>query len=394
MIKELKEENVLTLIKNAYIYRNDRRAFSPLEILCDGGRITAMAEKIENIPTGTLVFDANGMAVFPGLIDVHTHGRSGADFVSANEEELSIMARDYALHGVTTVMPALASAPLEQMADSAKRISDFVPTANQAEFCGVHLEGRYLNSKKRGAHAENMLAPLSADELEKFAFLDVLHVSAAFELDTDGSFAKKAKEIGATLGLGHTMATYSEAKMAESRGVNAYTHLFNAMPPLHHRDGGAVAACLMGRAYAELICDGIHIAPEMVALAYRCKGAEATTLISDSMEATGCADGEYSIAGNPITVKDGKALTHDGALAGSTLTLDDAVQNLVSFCSISLTDAIISATETPAKQMDVFNDCGSLDVGKKADMLFCGMDDVAKNIFKIKKIMLRGNFIN
>jgi N-acetylglucosamine-6-phosphate deacetylase len=258
----------------------------------------------------------------------------------------------------------------------------------------VHLEGRYLNVKKRGAHAENMLAPLTADELLRFAMKKALHISAAFELDIDGSFSRAALGIGATLGLGHTLATYAEAKKAEENGVTSYTHLFNAMPPLHHRDGGAVAACLLGNGYAELICDGIHIAPEMIALAYKCKGAEGISLISDSMEATGCADGEYSIAGNPVTVKDGKALTHDGALAGSTLTLDEAVQNLVDFCSIPLTDAILCATETPAKQMGIFDFCGSIDVGKKADILFCDAQDVEKNIFKIKKIMLRGNFIN
>lgn len=383
---------MLTLIKNACVYRNN--GIRPLEILCGNGKILAIEEKIENIPENTAVYDANGKVAFPGLIDVHTHGRSGADFVSCSEKELRIMARDYASRGVTTVMPALASAPLEQMTASAKGIDAFVAEDGQADLCGVHLEGRYLNVKKRGAHAENMLAPLTADELLRFAMKKALHISAAFELDAEGRFAKAAKELGATLGLGHTMATYAEAKRAEENGVTSYTHLFNAMPPLHHRDGGAVAACLLGNGYAELICDGIHIAPEMIALAYKCKGAEGISLISDSMEATGCADGEYSIAGNPVTVKDGKALTHDGALAGSTLTLDEAVQNLVDFCSIPLTDAILCATETPAKQMGIFDFCGSIDVGKKADILFCDAQDVEKNIFKIKKIMLRGNFIN
>ena len=174
--------------------------------------------------------------------------------------------------------------------------------------------------------------------------------------------------------------------MAESRGVTAYTHLFNAMPPLHHRDGGAVAACLMGDAYAELICDGIHIAPEMVNLAYSLK-KDRLVLISDSMEATGAADGEYSIAGNPVTVKNGKALTHDGALAGSTLTLDKAVQNLMDFCHIPLSRAIICATQAPAKEMGIFDTCGSIAVGKRADIIFADMDEQR---FNIRQVMLRG----
>jgi N-acetylglucosamine-6-phosphate deacetylase len=190
------------------------------------------------------------------------------------------------------------------MAQAAERIDGFLSAETQASFCGVHLEGRYLELSKRGAHAPEMLSGLEADELDRFASLSRMHLSAAFELDTDGSFAKKALELGATLALGHTAATYAQAKESEERGVTAYTHLFNAMPPIHHREGGAVTACLTGDAYGELICDGVHIAPETVRLAYKCKG-ERLVLISDSMQATGCVDGEYSIAGMPVTVKNG-----------------------------------------------------------------------------------------
>ena len=161
------------------------------------------------------------------------------------------------------------------------------------------------------------------------------------------------------------------------------------MPPLHHRDGGAVAACLLGDAFAELICDGIHIVPEIVSLVYKCKGEDGLVLISDSMEATGCRDGEYSIAGNPVTVKNGKALTHSGALAGSTLTLDVAVQNLMDFCNIPLSKALPCATEAPAREVGIFDECGSIDVGKRADMLFIAPDEKK---LQIKKIMLRGFF--
>jgi N-acetylglucosamine-6-phosphate deacetylase len=300
------------------------------------------------------------------------------------------MAVGYASGGVTTVMPTLASAPLEEMMRAVALINSFESDECAASFCGVHLEGRYLNAAKRGAHAANMLSALEASELDAPELRDcaALHISAAYELD-DGSFAKKAIEIGATLALAHTAATYAEAKEAERRGVSAYSHLFNAMPPIHHRDGGAVVACLTGDAYGELICDGIHIAPETVALAYKCK-RERLSLVSDSMEATGMPDGEYSIAGNPVTVKDGKALTHDGALAGSTLTLDKAVNNLMSFCDIPLSEAILCATEAPAKEVGIFDVCGSLDEGKRADIIIAPMDEKS---FRIEKIMLRGRFI-
>jgi N-acetylglucosamine-6-phosphate deacetylase len=195
--------------------------------------------------------------------------------------------------------------------------------------------------------------------------------------------------MGATLLLGHTDATYEQAKRAEKYGVSAYTHLFNAMPPLHHRDGGAVCAALTGECLAELICDGIHIAPQMIKLAYSLLGYRRTVLISDSMEATGCPDGEYAIAGTPVVVKNGIALTPEGALAGSTLTLDEAVNNLMHFCDIPLTDAILCATENPAKEVGIFDRVGSIDVGKRADLLV--LDSTQR--LDIIKVMINGRFI-
>ena len=377
------------IITNALVYRTDVQEFQPMDILVEDGIITDICESGALDRSGCCEIDANGMAVLPGLVDVHTHGCAGYDFVS-QDIDLDAMARCYAKSGVTTVMPTLASAPYGEMMAAVEKISEYLPSKEAASFCGVHLEGRYLNPDKKGAHALSLLAPLSSGELDapQLKKLEALHISAAYELDTDGSFAKKAKEIGATLGLGHTCATYEQAKRAEELGITAYTHLFNAMPTLHHREGGAACACLVGDAYGELICDGIHIVPEMVALAYRCKGSK-ISLISDSMEATGSADGEYSIAGNPVIVKNGKALTLEGALAGSTLTLDNAVRNLMRFCGIPLTDAIICATKTPAQEVGVFDICGSIDIGKRADMLF--VSDIEN--FNIEKIMIRGNFI-
>ncbi len=376
------------LLKNAYVYRNNSRKFENADILAQNGVIT----EIGNINSdGHELIQLEGAAVVPGLVDVHSHGRAGFDFISADSEALSEMAKDYARHGVTTVMPTLASAPLEEMLGAVSRINSFTANKGEADFCGVHLEGRYLNSKRRGAHAEIYLSALNPDELENevFRMCKTLQISAAFELDKDGSFAKKAREIGATLSLGHTDATYEEALLAEKNGVCAYTHLFNAMPPLHHRSGGAISAALMGDKFAELICDGIHISPEMIRLAYSMLRDRRTVLISDSMEATGCPDGEYTIAGNPATVKNGIALTPDGALAGSTLTLDAAVNNLMDFCHIPLTEAILCATENPARQIGVFDSRGSIDVGKRADMLILSR----KDRLEIKNVIINGELV-
>ena len=161
------------------------------------------------------------------------------------------------------------------------------------------------------------------------------------------------------------------------------------MPTLHHRDGGAVCAALLGDAYVELICDGVHISPEMIRLAYKCKGSDKVTLVSDSMEATGCSDGDYTIAGNTVVVKDGVARTEGGALAGSTLSLFDAVKNLSEFCMIDFAKALPCATVNPAKQIGIFDRYGSIDVGKNADLIIINDIDSPK----IDGLVIRGRLI-
>lgn len=377
------------LIRNAKIYQNTLRDFVSGDLLIEDGRIVSIGQT--DSYDGE-IFDAEGAYLLPGLLDIHTHGRAGYDFTTCPPDKLHGVAADYARHGVTSVMPTLASEPYPVMLQATEDLNGFAPAANEAEFCGVHWEGRYMNPKKRGAHNPAMLSGLDPDELKPEVLCSCrrIHISAAYELDRDGAFAKRAKELGATLGLAHTEADFAAAKRAEEWGVTVYTHLFNAMPPLHHREGGAVAAGLLSDCFCELICDGIHICPEMVRLAYRMKGAERLVLISDSLEAAGVADGEYSIAGLPVTVKDGIARTHDGALAGSTLSLENAVSNLMRFCSIPLTDAILSATEAPARAVGVFDRVGSLEAGKQADLILTRTTDRLAP----ERIMLRGAWLN
>lgn len=379
------------LIRNARVYNSVTRTFFEGSILVENGRIAAVSREDMSAPAGIPVYDACGRMVIPGLVDVHTHGRAGGDFTTADPALLSAMAEAYLDSGVTTVLPTLASAPLADLEAAIDRINalraEAVASAGKlSNVAGVHLEGRYLNVKRRGAHAADLLVTPDADEMEALMTRveGARHVSAALELDESGEFLRRALALGATLSMGHTDASYETAEALIQQGVTALTHTFNAMPPLHHRDGGAVAAGLLSdKAYCELICDGFHIAPHMVKLAYRLAG-QRLTLITDSMEATGCADGEYSIAGNPVTVKDGKARTHDGAIAGSTLTMWEAVQNLCEFAGASLEDAIYAATMAPALEIGLESEIGSIEVGKRADLL------VLENESEIGRIMCGG----
>ena len=341
-------------------------------VTLENGLIRSVGEQV----AADEVLDFSGMLLLPGLVDMHTHGRAGFDFTSATREEMQKMKTDYARHGVTALFPTLASATEAEWLTAIDRIQ-------LVGFDGIHLEGRYLNPVRRGAHAPDLLCPLDADDLALFLERTKLpvHLTAAFELDETGDFADFASRNGATLSLGHTDATFKQAELAMERGVTCFTHLFNAMPPLHHRAGGAVAAALTSDAFAELIVDGLHIAPEMVKLVYQIKGPEKLILITDSMSATGCADGNYSIAGQPVTVKNGRAETPDGKLAGSTLNLWDAVKNLMRFANAPLSDAVLCATRNPAACLGISRRVGAIAPGLRADLLAVTPDLKIHSVF-------------
>lgn len=329
------------------------------------------------------ILDLSGTLLLPGLVDMHTHGRAGYDFTSATEAQMRQMKTDYARHGVTSLFPTLASAKKEEWLTAIDRIQ-------AVGFDGIHFEGRYLNPARRGAHAPELLCGLDPDDLAEFLDRCALpvHLTAAFELDNRGEFARLALSRGATLALGHTDATFEEATRAISNGVNTFTHLFNAMPPLHHRAGGAVAAALTSDCFTELIVDGQHVSPEMVKLVYGIKGPEKLILITDSMSATGCPDGDYAIAGQPVVVKNGRAETLDGKLAGSTLNLWDAVKNLTVFAGASLAEAVLCATRNPAKALGISERVGAIAPGRRADLLAVSPDLSIRAVFAAGKKIL------
>lgn len=379
------------MYKNANLYTDDKTFALGVLITC-GDRISSIRfGEYDGDKNGEIeIIDLGGARLIPGLVDIHTHGRAGGDFNTADAEMMGRMSRSYLESGVTGIMPTLASDTLDGLYRSIENISA-AKTQGAENFIGVHLEGRYLNKKRRGAHSEALLAPLDATEIESLIIRmkksGAAHVSAALELDSYGSFTEAVIRNGATLGLAHTDATYAEAETAFERGAVSLTHTFNAMSPFHHRDGGAVGAGLLNdNVYCELIADGFHVSPEAVKLAYKMK-KEKLILITDSMEATGMPDGEYSIAGLPVTVKDGKARTHEGAIAGSTLSLIDGVKNLSLFADIPFETALYNATAAPAKMLGIFDSVGSLEVGKIANMLVLDEENnVREVIFKGEKI--------
>lgn len=371
---------------NGFVYCTDNASFLRGAVLCRNGIIVDTAFSDDAIFSADEMIDLKGKYITPGFTDAHTHGRAGYDFNTASKEQIGIMLKSYKKRGVTSLFPTLASATLSSLCEQGILINDKKKgSPNAAHVAGVHLEGRYLNPKKRGAHNIDLLALPNEDDvpvlLENLSL--PLHVSAAYELDKDEKFIKTLTSAGATAGLAHTCADYNTAMHLYGAYNISLTHMFNAMPPLHHREGGAVCAGLTADMYTELICDGIHVSAEMVKLAYKCKGLDRLVLITDSMEATDCPDGEYSIAGLPVVVKDSIARTLDGALAGSTLNLETAVNNLASFAGISIAHAIKCATANPCKMLNIYDKYGSIDIGKSADFIIASIDD---NKFKIEDV--------
>lgn len=361
------------LFKNGFVYSNTERAFARADLLSEDGIVVDPAYTGE-IPEGAEIVDCAGRYLLPGLVDVHTHGRSGFDFNSVDADAVTALRKSYAKAGTTTLMATLASATMDSLENSIRYIGENrASEPGKATLAGVHLEGRYLNPKRRGAHATELLFPLDAAELEglvrKMLPLPI-HVSCAAEMEGGETFVKTAVRLGATVGMAHSDATWDEARRAVEWGVTSFTHTFNAMKPVHHREpGNAIASLMTDEAYTELICDGEHVHPAMIALASRAKPKDRLVLITDSMEAAAMPDGEYGIAGLPVIVKNGRAVNSDGALAGSTLDLFKGLTNFMKFTGTALEDALPCATSNPAKMVGIDASCGSLEAGRRADIV-------------------------
>ncbi len=359
------------------VFNSDSETFVSCNILCDDGFITDLTRS--DVPYGYEIVRVDGKYIIPGLVDVHTHGISGYDFNYASEEDMSKMLADYARQGTTSVMATLASQTMSKLMNSIFSINQMRLRAKTgcASILGVHLEGRYLNPDMRGCHSSDLLAKPNVDELCSLAFAMMpppLHFSIAPELDGADAFIRKAREFGATVGIAHTNSTYEQAEHALLMGATSFTHTFNAMTKIHHRSPGcAVCALDSDDAYAEIICDGEHVHPAMVKLAYKSKPSDRLVLVTDSMAATASPDGEYEIAGTKVYVSGGRATDVSGTLAGSTLTMFRALTNMMDFCDISLNEAIKYATVNPAAMIDA-DAVGKIARCYRAD--FITLDDI------------------
>lgn len=348
------------------------------------------AERIADQDCGGEVLDASGLYAIPGLTDLHFHGARGHDFSDGNPEGLAEMAEYELSRGVTQICPAGMTLLPEQLELICKTAAEHKAAGRGgADLCGLNLEGPFLSLAKKGAQNGDWLQEPNVELLRRLEELSgglVKLVSIAPELPGAMEFIRAvADEV--TVAVAHTTADYDTAMTAFAAGAGQVTHLFNAMPPFSHRAPGVVGAAFdTPDCRVELICDGVHIHPAMVRSVFKLFGADRVILISDTMRAAGMPDGQYTLGGQDVTVKGKYATLSDGTLAGSVTDLMGCLRTAVSF-GIPLADAVRAAAVNPARAIGIYSRCGSLEPGKRANVVLLDHD------MEIKHIIFRGKVI-
>jgi N-acetylglucosamine-6-phosphate deacetylase len=347
-------------------------------ILIRDGEIERIGKRDEfELPADAQEIRAEDSLAIPGFIDVHIHGAGGRDVMEGTREALSTITKKVAQHGTTSIVATTVTASTDDTLHAVEGISKYIPQQLEtgdfrAEILGIHFEGPFLSKERRGVHPPNLLQLPSAEVLQKF-----LHAAAgnariltiAPELLGAMPCIDAARSLGMVVSIGHTDATYEQARAAIAHGAHHATHAYNAMRPFSHRDPGVIGAVLTSpEVNAELIADGIHVDEIAMKVLLQAKGPEHVLLISDGTPATGMPDGKYKLGGIEVTVVDGVCRDAAGKLAGSTLTLDRALRNIVAL-GIPLANAVRMLTLNPATVLGIEFKKGALRTGADADIL-------------------------
>jgi N-acetylglucosamine-6-phosphate deacetylase len=366
-----------TVIKAERLWNGIGFLDHPVVVIEDGQIVSIGTREAGELGGHDHVFAYPGATLAPAFLDVHFHGAAGHDVMEATPEALNTIGRFLAKHGTGSFLATTVTAPtdttLRALSGLAKLLEQQPGAAEGvARPIGIHLEGPFLSHAKRGVQpAEHLLAPDIGifDRFFEAAEGHIRLMTLAPELPGAVELAAHATARGVRVSLGHSDATAVETRAAIAAGAVSATHTFNAMRPLDHREPGILGTVLTTDSlFAELICDGIHTAPEMVKLWWRAKGPERAILVTDAMSAAGMPDGEYQLGGFAVQVANGKA-TARGVLAGSVLTLDRALANFLDFTAAPLEQALRLVTANPAGMTGLMDKAGSIAVRKPANLV-------------------------
>ncbi|WP_034271737.1 N-acetylglucosamine-6-phosphate deacetylase [Haloechinothrix halophila] len=379
----------MTVLRSARVVAGDR-VLDRGWVRVEGARIVEVGDGAapgdDATPDGHI--DLGGAWLVPGFVDIHVHGGGGASFCAGDPAQARRAAEFHRSHGSTTIIASLVTASASDLLASVRMLADLVA---DDVIAGVHLEGPYLAAARCGAHDPALLR--APDPAEIATVLDngrgtIRQVTIAPELPGALELITHLANAGVVAALGHTDATYAQARAGFDAGGRLATHLYNGMRPIHHREPGVVTAALTDeRVAVELINDGVHLHPAIVRDAFARAGADRVALVTDAMTAAGAVDGEYDLGGQRVVVTDGVArLGGGGAIAGSTLTMDVALQRTVRAAGVSVVDAVCAAATTPARVLGL-DDVGAIEPGRLADLVVL-TDDLA-----VRGVMRHGQWV-
>ena len=370
---------------NGLVYLD--RQFVPMTLRLSGGKLHLLPP---DAPLGPgQVKDAADRRIVPGFLDIHTHGAVGVDVNGASAEDLETISRFMAGNGTTAWLASILTDTQDQTEWCIRQMREHqVRPSAGAELLGIHLEGPFLAKEYKGAMPEHLLQANNLPLVRRYQELAggrIRYITLSPELPGAVEMIPALRELGITVAIGHSGATYEQSMAAVRSGASAATHMGNAMRLLHQHEPAIFGAALESDLYCEVICDGRHLHPGTVRILLKTKGADRLVAITDSIMAAGLPDGGYHLGVNQVVVEDGDAkLASDGTRAGSTLTQDAALRNLLSFTGRPLEEILPLLTENPARLIGVFDRKGSIAEGKDADLVLLDSEN------RVDAVYLRG----
>ncbi|MCI0421431.1 MAG: N-acetylglucosamine-6-phosphate deacetylase [Acidobacteria bacterium] len=350
-------------------------------VLVEGNKIlevgTRFSVNFNSSEFETLHFEQKTLV--PGFIDVHIHGGRGRDVMEGTREAIEVVSRHLAVHGTTAYLATTVTASPIATIQAVESLGKLIPEeTGGARILGLHLEGPFISQEKRGVHPPEHIRPPSRrifDELVKMSNNQVRLITVAPESPGGLEFIQHIRSKGVLVSLGHSNATCEVAREAIQVGASNATHTFNAMRDFNHRQPGVLGAVLTdSRVWAELIADGAHVDPVAIQMLLKCKGHRRILLVTDAISAAGMPDGDFQLGSLAVKVSQGVCRSPEGALAGSTLSLDQALRNMVSWTGIPLEEAVYMASRNPAESIGVAGTKGSIQPGYDADMVLLNDD--------------------